>query len=139
MQTIWLGTIHNYALEYKFFYSSTHYIHRTSYGHPYDVQWISIWIFIWISSGCPLDILWMWIWIGRGLDVWISYGYPMDVRRRLGITKAVDQGLMSLPRPYFSSPDSSYQLHVLGYASNRAYGAVDYLVSNNQVAFVMSK
>ena len=80
MQTLWLGTIHNYALEYKFFYSSTHYIHRTSYGHPYDVQWISIWI----SIGCPLDNLWMWIWIGRGLDVWISYGYPMDVRRRLG-------------------------------------------------------
>ena len=22
--------------------------------------------------------------IGRGLDVWISYGYPMDVRRHLG-------------------------------------------------------
>ena len=64
----------------QIFYSSTHYIHRTSYGHPYDVQWISIWI----SIGCPLDNLWMWIWIGRGLDVWISYGYPMDVRGRLG-------------------------------------------------------
>ena len=51
-------------------------IHTTSNGYPVDIQWM--------SSGCPLDNLWMWIWIGRGLDVWISYGYTMDVRRRLG-------------------------------------------------------
>ena len=55
------------------------------------------------------------------------------------ITKAVDQRLMSIPRAYFSSPTSSYQLHVFGDASKHAYGAVAYLVNNNQVAFVMPK
>ena len=46
---------------------------------------------------------------------------------------------MSIPRAYFSSPTSSYQLHVFGDASKHAYGAVAYLVNNNQVAFVMPK
>jgi hypothetical protein len=55
------------------------------------------------------------------------------------ITDAVDQRIMSLPRPFFPNSLKQCELYIFGDALKRAYGVVVYLVQNNQVSFVMSK
>jgi hypothetical protein len=55
------------------------------------------------------------------------------------ISDAIDKRIMSLPRPFFLDSLKQFELHMFGDASKRAYGAVAYLVQNNQVSFVMSK